>query len=694
MRDLEPTDVRKWITDELDRVHATMAFVDRSEGWAVPVIPDLRVELRRLSKPGSLWEGRALLDGARLLRSSAATRDALARHMESLPPLRPLCDRLLELDRTAEDIEARIDDAGEVRDDASPTLARIRRELRAQRNSIVERLERYSASLPAAYRVEDASVTVREGRYVIPVRREGRKHVGGIVHDESATGATLFVEPPLALDLMNRVRELEIAEAREVRRILEELTDSLRPHARELRDTLDALVAFDSLYARARYALEHDASPPEITTSVDDYDVVAGRHPLLLESGQAVVPSDLRMEPGERTLVVSGPNTGGKTVLLKSLGLFSLMTQAGIVPPVADGTRLPVFRNVFADIGDEQSIEASLSTFSAHLANLREIVDDAGHDSLVLIDEIGSGTDPTEGGALARAILVELTGRGTMTVATSHLGQLKLLAGEEDGVVNASLQFDAQRAGAHLPAGEGRARAELRAGHRPAAGVPGVGAGAGGDPAPQGRAGRQPTVERAGGEGAGAGRRVERGGAGAMGGRGGPGGRRRAPGGAGRAAAGGAAAREGRGAPGSTAGPGPPDERPAGGGGGHRRAAGGVGGRGGRSRVRGSGHGGPPSGGAGGDPSGGAGAGAGAERTGAGAGPGARDGGADRLDRRPRHGRRGAGRARHGGGGRAAARRADRGAGAGGGVRPGAGRGSPGGARPGAVSRELECAAG
>ncbi len=445
VRDLEPTDVRKWITDELDRVHATMAFVDRSEGWAVPVIPDLRVELRRLSKPGSLWEGRALLDGARLLRSSAATRDALARHMESLPPLRPLCDRLLELDRTAEDIEARIDDAGEVRDDASPTLARIRRELRAQRNSIVERLERYSASLPAAYRVEDASVTVRDGRYVIPVRREGRKHVGGIVHDESATGATLFIEPPLALDLMNRVRELEIADAREVRRILEELTDSLRPHARELRDTLDALVAFDSLYARARYALEHDASPPEITTSVDDYDVVAGRHPLLLESGQAVVPSDLRMEPGERTLVVSGPNTGGKTVLLKSLGLFSLMTQAGIVPPVAAGTRLPLFRNVFADIGDEQSIEASLSTFSAHLANLREILDDAGHDSLVLIDEIGSGTDPTEGGALAQAILVELTGRGTMTVATSHLGQLKLLAGEVDGVVNASLQFDSQR---------------------------------------------------------------------------------------------------------------------------------------------------------------------------------------------------------------------------------------------------------
>jgi DNA mismatch repair protein MutS2 len=445
VRALEPTDVRAWITEELDRVDAAMAFVVRSEGWAVPAIPDLRVELRRLSKPGSLWEGRTLLDGARLLRSSAATRDALTRHLEELPALRPLAEGLVHMEKRAEDIEGKIDDSGEVRDDASPALARIRRELRAQRSSIVERLERYSASLPDAYRVEDASVTVREGRYVVPVRREGRSHVGGIVHDESATGATLFVEPPLALDLMNRVRELEIAEAREVRRILEELTDSLRPHAAELSDALDALVAFDSLYARARYALENHAAPPVVTDDVGDYEVVAGRHPLLLEGDQPVVPSDLRMEPGERTLVVSGPNTGGKTVLLKSLGLFSLLTQSGIVPPVAEGTRLPIFRNVFADIGDEQSIEASLSTFSAHLANLREIVEDAGHDALVLIDEIGSGTDPVEGAALARAILEELTRRGTMTVATSHLGQLKLLAGEEEGVVNASLQFDPGR---------------------------------------------------------------------------------------------------------------------------------------------------------------------------------------------------------------------------------------------------------
>ncbi len=443
VRTLEPRTDRGWIDRELGRVDAMMDLLSRTDGWAVHAIPDLRSELKRLSKPGSVWEPRPLLDGARLIRSSGSARSVLRRHVESLPPLRGLAERLVSLEDRAVAIERAIDEAGEVRDQASPELARIRRELRSLRSTIVERLERFMAKLPSAIQVPDASVTVREGRYVVPVRREGRARVGGIVHDESATGGTLFIEPPLALDLMNRVRELELAEAREVQRILDGLTSSLRPHASELSGSLEALVELDSLYARARYAAEHMAERPALSESVEEYVVVAGRHPLLLESDRPVVPFALHLEPGERTLVVSGPNTGGKTVLLKAIGLISLMTQAGVVPPVAEGSSLPVFRNVYADIGDEQSIEASLSTFSAHLENLGEVVAEADHECLALIDEIGSGTDPTEGAALARSILVELTRRGTMTVATSHLGQLKLLAGEEPGVVNASLQFDA-----------------------------------------------------------------------------------------------------------------------------------------------------------------------------------------------------------------------------------------------------------
>jgi DNA mismatch repair protein MutS2 len=315
--------------------------------------------------------------------------------------------------------------------------------MRGARSRIVQKLEEFVGTLPARTRVADASVSLREGRYVIPIRREGRGDVGGLVHDESATGATLFVEPPIAIELMNRLRELELAEAREVQRILREMTESLRPHAREMTESLDALVRLDSLFARARWALECNGRRPEMLPSDSGvYEVVEGYHPLLLSGGSPVVPFALRLEEGERTMLVSGPNTGGKTVLLKAIGLISALAQAGVIPPVGPGTRLPLFRDIFADIGDEQSIEASLSTFSAHLRNLREILEHAAPDSLALIDEIGSGTDPAEGGALAQSILSELTGRGALTVATTHLGQLKLMASENPAVVNASLQFD------------------------------------------------------------------------------------------------------------------------------------------------------------------------------------------------------------------------------------------------------------
>jgi DNA mismatch repair protein MutS2 len=314
------------------------------------------------------------------------------------------------------------------------------------RNRIVARLEKVAASLPTHLQVSDASITVREGRYVIPVRREGRAEVGGIVHDESGSGATLFIEPPAAIEMMNRLRELEAAEAREVHRILRELSDHLRPHREEMVHSLAVLVRLDTLQARARFALRFDGTVPQILEAgTEEYVIVQGRHPLLLARQETVVPFDLRMERGERTLLISGPNTGGKTVLLKAIGIISLLTQSGVVPPVGPGSKIPVFSGVHADIGDEQSIEASLSTFSAHLRNLRETLETADFESLVLIDEIGSGTDPVEGGALAQAILLELTARSAFTVATTHLGQLKLLPTLDGRVVNASLQFDAER---------------------------------------------------------------------------------------------------------------------------------------------------------------------------------------------------------------------------------------------------------
>jgi DNA mismatch repair protein MutS2 len=446
VRGLSPSADPAWIEPELARVEEMRAFLRGDSGWQVPAIPDARESLRRLRVEGSVLDGPQLRDVGTLLTGSRTTRRAVLQASGTLPYLALIAGGLVEREKDEAEIGRTVDEAGLVRDEASPALYRLRRETRSARGRLVERLAAYMASLPPHHQVADASVTVREGRYVIPVRREGRGEVGGIVHDESATGATLFVEPPVAVEMMNRLRELEAQEAREVTRILREATAKLRPLQPELLASLDALVALDSLYARARYALRVDGRAPRmLEAGTEEYEVVRGVHPVLLARAAEVVPFDLRMDRGERTLLISGPNTGGKTVLLKAIGLISLLAQSGVIPPVGPGTRLPVFQDVFADVGDEQSIEASLSTFSAHLKNLREVLERADWQSLVLTDEIGSGTDPTEGAALARAVLVELTRRSAFTVATTHLGQLKLLATAERGIVNASLQFDAER---------------------------------------------------------------------------------------------------------------------------------------------------------------------------------------------------------------------------------------------------------
>jgi DNA mismatch repair protein MutS2 len=442
VRALQPMDSAEAVRAELLRVDQMSAFLFRAQDWQMPLLPDARSALRRLAVTGSVLDGAELRDLALVMRGSVATRRAVLQHREDYPLLAEIAQQLVRLEDEERAILAAIDDAGDVRDAASRELARLRREIRGARSRIVERLEQYITTLPSRFQVADASVTVRDGRYVVPVRREGRVEVGGLVHDESATGHTLYIEPPIAIELMNRLRELEIAQAREVQRILRELTDTVRPHGDVLRGAFAALVEIDSLFARARYALHVNGHRPVIDDQDTTFSIVQARHPLLLATTLETIPFDLLLEPGERTLLVSGPNTGGKTVLLKAIGLIAALTQAGVIPPVGPGTKLPLFRDIFADIGDEQSIEASLSTFSAHLKNLRELLEGADARSLALIDEMGSGTDPAEGGALADAILRTLTRRGTLTIATTHLGQLKGLAAAEAGVINASLQFD------------------------------------------------------------------------------------------------------------------------------------------------------------------------------------------------------------------------------------------------------------
>lgn len=423
------------------------AFLLREDGWALGPVPDLSGAFRRLRVADSVLEPEPLrLTGVLLATARRARRQLLAGVATGRERVTKLAERLAREPELQERLARSFDEAGEVADGASAELRRLRRDLRARRAELVARLERFAAELSERHRVPDASVTVRAGRYCIPVRREGRSLVGGIVHDESASRQTLFIEPPLAIEPMNGIRELELAEAREVRRILAELTDALRPKVGELERTLEALAELDGLRARARYALAHGGARPALGDAEGrgPYRVVRGRHPLLLESEESAVPFDLELSPEETVLLVSGPNAGGKTVLLKSVGILSAMAQSGVVPPVGPETRLPAFDRFFAVIGDEQSIEASLSTFSAQVGNLREILQGAGPRSLVLADEIGSSTDPAEGAALASAVLLRLSEQAALTVATTHLGDLKTLAGETPRVVNASLQFDAE----------------------------------------------------------------------------------------------------------------------------------------------------------------------------------------------------------------------------------------------------------
>ena len=448
VRALAPRADLAWLETEHRRVGAVRGLLGGDLPWHPEPVPEIEAALQRLRVAGIMWTSHELLGAAVLLRSARRTREAL--RDERRPAilravLSPFVERMVAAKSEEEQIERAIGEDGLVRDEASPALRRIRRELRASHGELVRILERVMGGLEAHHRAPDMSVTVREGRYVIPVRREGARQVGGIVHGASGTGGTLFVEPPAAIEFGNRIRELEGEEQEEVERVLRELTDLLRPHRDAMIDSLDALAELDSLYARARYAVRYECTPATLVPSRDGFDVRDGRHPLLLAKDIEVVPFSLGLAADERTLLVSGPNTGGKTVFLKALGLISAMSQAGVPAPVGAESRVPVFDDVFADVGDEQSIEASLSTFSAHLKNLSEILRLATRDSLVLIDELGSGTDPQEGAALGWAILESLTARASTTLASTHLGQLKELATQVQGVVNASLQFDAVR---------------------------------------------------------------------------------------------------------------------------------------------------------------------------------------------------------------------------------------------------------
>ena len=442
VRARRPTLDLEWIRRELARVGEVAGLFRRGDGLLAEPVPDVSRALSRLRIEGSVLEGQDLVAIQRVLGSARRVHADL-RRVKDLAPLAAALAHELPEKSIERRLEQSLDADGSLLDTASPDLAAARREVQHARQRLLRRLDGLLRGLDSTTAPADASVTVRGGRYVIPVRGDSPSRPAGIVHDESGSASTLFVEPTEAIELGNALREAEVEEERETLRVLRALTAMLRPELTALRGVMEMCVAVDDLVARARYAIAVDGEVPEVVPAPSGLRIVNGRHPLLLAGAEPVVPFDLEMDPSERTLLISGPNTGGKTVLLKAVGLASAFAQSGIVPPVGGGSRLAAFGGFFADIGDRQSISASLSTFSAHVAMLRRILADADAGSLVLLDEVGSGTDPAEGAALAAAILASLTERGSLTLATTHLGALKDLASHTPGVVNASLQFDA-----------------------------------------------------------------------------------------------------------------------------------------------------------------------------------------------------------------------------------------------------------
>jgi DNA mismatch repair protein MutS2 len=435
-----PTADLEWVRHELALVGEGMALLRRGEGVVAEDVPDATVALARLRVEGSVLDGPELVLLWRVLAASRRVRAELRRVAAEAPRLAAL-ETPLPASTLDQRLERSLDADGALLDGASPALARARQEVREARARLIRRLE------ALLHEVEgprgEGAVTVRNGRYVIPVRRDSRTRPDGIVHGESGSQGTLFLEPGVTVELGNALAEAAAAEEREALRVLRELTGLLRPLAAELSAAWEMCVQVDDVVARAKYAVAAGGEVPALAPAPAPLRIAGGRHPLLLGAGLDVVPFDLALDPAERTLLVSGPNTGGKTVLLKAVGLFAALAQAGVVPPVGSGTVLPAFRRFFADIGDHQSIAANLSTFSAHVAELRHILERADDTALVLLDETGGGTDPAEGAALAAASLASLTRRGALTLATTHLGVLKTLPERLPGVVNASLEFDA-----------------------------------------------------------------------------------------------------------------------------------------------------------------------------------------------------------------------------------------------------------
>jgi DNA mismatch repair protein MutS2 len=445
---LKPSPLFVEVEHRLQETSEARHMLDAHGGLPLGGARDIR-DLARNATRGAVLQPTDLLDIVNTLRVGRRIHRTLARLHGEVSLLADIAARIEPCEGLADEISRCINDQGEVVDHASAKLSRIRREMRTAHDRLVDRLNRIVSNPRNAPYLQEALVTQRSGRYVVPVKADFRNRLPGIVHDTSASGATLFIEPLALVDMGNRWRQLQSEERKEIDRILAELSALVAGMADELLWTVQALADLDLAMAKAHYANDLCATHPDLVSlkgqrsgdqSTLVLDLRQARHPLL--DPETVVPIDVYLRDGKTSLVITGPNTGGKTVTLKTVGLMAAMTQAGLHPPVDEGSILPVFEGIYADIGDEQSIEQSLSTFSSHLTNIIDILERADTGSLVLLDELGAGTDPVEGSALARAILSSLLAQRITTMVATHYSELKAFAHTTPGVENASVEFN------------------------------------------------------------------------------------------------------------------------------------------------------------------------------------------------------------------------------------------------------------
>ena len=449
---VEPSDDREALTAALAEAEEAIAYLRAAtspQGGAIRInlsgLPDITASAEKARIEGTALEPVELFDIVSFLNRACDARSFLTAAGERFPILAARAGTLADFNPLLQMLDGKIAPNGTVLDTASPRLNRLRRDIEKQKKSIQDSLERFLRANRNEGTLQEDYITLRNDRFVVPVLAQHRRKMQGVIHGASNTGQTLFLEPLDTIDLNNDLVRLQDEEAAEVLHILRELTARLREYSGPILEALDTIGILDLTFAKAKFALEFDCCIPRFSTRT--LRIENGRHPLLMDvlrrARKSVVPFTLTLDNDCRTLLISGPNTGGKTVTLKSTGLIALMAQAALPVP-ASSAELPVFEQVLADIGDNQSIEQNLSTFSAHVSRLREMALDVTPDSLVLLDEIGSATDPEEGGALGVALVDHFRAAGAFTLASTHLTALKIYGTNTQSVLNASMGFDEQ----------------------------------------------------------------------------------------------------------------------------------------------------------------------------------------------------------------------------------------------------------